>query len=72
MFSLSLRAAALPAIEQAALRPTIVFHHDQEGRFIVRSGHSPRRGKIKFLYINIFGESPVKQYVDRNTYSDYY
>jgi hypothetical protein len=49
MFSLSLRAAALPAIEQAVLAAAIVFHHDQKGRFIVRSGHSPRRGKSKFL-----------------------
>jgi len=34
-----------------AARPAIVFHHDQEGRFIAWSGHSPLRGKSKFLYI---------------------
>jgi DNA-binding XRE family transcriptional regulator len=34
-----------------AARPAIVFHHDQEGRFIARSGHPPSRRKSKFLFI---------------------
>jgi len=32
----------------SAARPVVVFHHNQEGRFIARSGKSPRRGKSDF------------------------
>jgi hypothetical protein len=40
--------AVFAAIDMAA-RPTEVFHYDQEGIFIARSGHSSRRGKRKIL-----------------------
>jgi hypothetical protein len=32
-------------------QPAIVFHHNQKGRFIARSGHSLHREKRKILYI---------------------
>jgi hypothetical protein len=46
------RASIFVVIDIAA-RPAIVFHHDQEGRFIARSGHSPRRGKRNFLSLRL-------------------
>ena len=50
----ALRAPISGVIDSAA-RPAVVFHHDQEGIFIARSGHSSRRGKREILKGGIGG-----------------
>ena len=41
--------SGLAQVIDTALRPSVVFHHDQEERFKAERGNSSRPGKSKFL-----------------------
>jgi len=53
------------AIDRAN-RPEIYFRHVEEGRFIVRSGHSSRRGKSKLLSFRALDNDCLTTYINKH------